>query len=185
MYLLLNFVTFVLFGRVPAVLLCVLAACRDLWNVWATAGIFVVWLTFQSLVAYRQTPELLKERMKPGEGGRVRWTTARAYLVLTMLQWSIRAGLDQRFHWSDIFPLARIGALYHRLGVGNLVSAGEPLLFARSSHSRRTRAAGDPRRAVCLRATSRLRQQRPVVCPERPGAQFAALDCSSSHWRSI
>jgi protein-S-isoprenylcysteine O-methyltransferase Ste14 len=80
-----------------------------LWNVWATAGIFVARLTFQSLAAYRQNPELLKERMKPGAGGRVRWTTARAYLILTMLQWII-AGLDQRFHWSDIVPPAGVVA---------------------------------------------------------------------------
>jgi protein-S-isoprenylcysteine O-methyltransferase Ste14 len=109
MYLLLNLVAFVSAGLVPAVLLFVLAGRWDLWNVWAAAAIFIGWLTLQTLVAYRKNPYLLKERMKPGPGGRVRCTTARAYVVLTILQWVI-AGLDQRFHWSDILPPAGVAA---------------------------------------------------------------------------
>ena len=37
-------------------------------------------------------------------GGRVRLRADRAFVVLSILQW-IMIGLDQRFHWSDIFSL--------------------------------------------------------------------------------
>lgn len=109
MYLLLNLVVFTLVGLVPAVVLCLLAGRWDLWNAWVTAGIFLAWLTFQNLATYRKSPDLLKEKLTPGPGGRVRWTTARAFLVLTLLQWSV-AGLDQRFHWSNSVPPAGVVA---------------------------------------------------------------------------
>ncbi len=109
MYLFLNLVQFTLFGLVPAVVLCALAGRWDLWNVWATAGIFIAWFAFQSLATYRKSPDLLKERLKPGTGGRVRWTVGLATAVLTLVQWSV-AGLDQRFHWSTIVPTAGVGA---------------------------------------------------------------------------
>jgi hypothetical protein len=107
MYLLLNLVTFLFFGLVPAVVFCVLAGRWDVWNAWTTAGVFVAWLTFQTVTAYFTSPDLLKERMRAGPGARVRWTTARAYLVLTLVQWSI-AGLDQRLHWSNFLPPAAV-----------------------------------------------------------------------------
>jgi protein-S-isoprenylcysteine O-methyltransferase Ste14 len=109
MYLLLNLVALMSVGLVPAVLLCLLAGRWDLWNAWVAAGIFVAWVLVQSLVAYRKSPDVLKERVKPGVGGRVRWTTARAFVLLTFLQWGI-AGLDKRFHWSDILPPAGVVA---------------------------------------------------------------------------
>jgi protein-S-isoprenylcysteine O-methyltransferase Ste14 len=109
MYLLLNLVALMSVGLVPAVLLCVLSGRWDLWNVWAAAGMFVAWVLVQSVGAYRQSPDLLKERVKPGVGGRVRWTTARAFVLLTFVQWGI-AGLDQRFHWSDVVPPAGVVA---------------------------------------------------------------------------
>jgi protein-S-isoprenylcysteine O-methyltransferase Ste14 len=107
MYLLLNLVTGVLVGLVPAVVLSVLAGRWDLWNAWTTAGIFVAWATFQALALYRQKPEALKERIRPGTGGRVRLTVGLANEVVTLLVWSI-AGLDQRFHWSTIVPPAGV-----------------------------------------------------------------------------
>ena len=85
-----------------------LAERWDLWNVWAYAGISVVSLAFQTLAIYRQSPGLLKARMKEA-GGRVRLRADRAFVVLSILQWII-AGLDQRFHWSDIVPLAGVVA---------------------------------------------------------------------------
>jgi protein-S-isoprenylcysteine O-methyltransferase Ste14 len=109
MYLLLNMVVFTLFGLIPAVVLCALAGRWDMWNVWATAGIFIAWLNFQTLVVSRKRPDLLKERLTPGPGGRVRWTTARAYLALNLALWII-AGLDQRFHWSNVVPPAGVVA---------------------------------------------------------------------------
>ena len=103
MVLLQNLAAVAFFGLLPAVVLCALAGRWDLWNVWATAVIFVAWITFQSLAIYRKSPEILKERMKLGTGGRVRFPTGIASPVLTMFQWMV-AGLDQRFHWSDVVP---------------------------------------------------------------------------------
>ncbi len=47
--------------------------------------------------------------MEPGAPGRVQWTAAKASLILNILQYII-AGLDQRFHWSDILPPAGVVA---------------------------------------------------------------------------
>jgi len=102
-YLFLNFAAVLAFGLIPAVLLAALAGRWGLWNVWAAAGIFICSLTVQSLALYRQSPDLLKDRMRLESGGSVRWTTARVSIPLTIAQWLI-AGLDQRFHWSDIAP---------------------------------------------------------------------------------
>jgi protein-S-isoprenylcysteine O-methyltransferase Ste14 len=119
MYLVLNLVMFIFVGLVPAVVLCALAGRWDVWNVWATAGVFVAWLTFQTLAEYRISPAILKDRMKLGSGGRVRWTTARAYVALIVPQWII-AGLDHRFHWSDMLPLAVVvaGVVIFAIGWG-------------------------------------------------------------------
>jgi protein-S-isoprenylcysteine O-methyltransferase Ste14 len=109
MYLILNLVTVVLYPLGHAVVLCVLAGRWDLWNVWATAAILIAWLIIQTMAAFRKRLPWLKERVKPGAPGRVRWTAAKASLISNMLQWII-AGLDQRFHWSDILPPAAVVA---------------------------------------------------------------------------
>jgi len=109
-------------GIVAPIVIFGLAGRWDLWNVWVYGGMFVVLFFFQALVVYRKTPDLLKERMKP-PALRPGWTSAntRALLVLAMLilHWSI-AGLDQRFHWSNIVPLAGIvaGLVIVAIGLG-------------------------------------------------------------------
>jgi protein-S-isoprenylcysteine O-methyltransferase Ste14 len=108
MYLLRNLVVVIFLGLVPAVLVCALAGRWDLWNVWTTAGIFLAWNVFQTLVAYRKHPAVLKERMnrmRPGTGGRVHRIAVRALVGVIILQWII-AGLDHRIHWSDRLPSA-------------------------------------------------------------------------------
>jgi protein-S-isoprenylcysteine O-methyltransferase Ste14 len=103
MDLLQNLVAVLFFGLFPAVVLCALAERWDSWNIWATAGIFIAWFTFQTLAIYQKSPEILKERMTLGTGGRVRFPVGLAFVVVNMLQWII-AGLDQRFHWSNTVP---------------------------------------------------------------------------------
>jgi protein-S-isoprenylcysteine O-methyltransferase Ste14 len=109
-------------GVVAPVLIFGLARRWDLWNVWAYGAMFVVLFFFQTLVVYRKTPDLLKERIKP-RTLRPGWTSAntRALLILVMLilHWSI-AGLDQRFHWSNIIPLAGVvaGLVIVAIGLG-------------------------------------------------------------------
>jgi protein-S-isoprenylcysteine O-methyltransferase Ste14 len=109
MFLLLNLLVIVLlFGAISPTVIFGLAGRWDVWNVWAYAGISVVSLAFQTLAIYRQSPDLLKARMKEA-GGRVRLRADRAFVVLSISQWII-AGLDQRFHWSDSVPLVGVVA---------------------------------------------------------------------------
>ncbi len=59
------------------------------------------------------SPELLRERVKPGEGGRDNLALLRVAVAAAFLSQWIVAGLDVgRFHWSDTVPLAlRVVAL--------------------------------------------------------------------------
>jgi protein-S-isoprenylcysteine O-methyltransferase Ste14 len=119
MYLLLNLILGAFFGLVPAVVLCALAGRWDVWNAWAAAGIFVAFATVQALAFYRQSPDLLKARVRPDTGGRVRVPIAIVFVAVYALQWII-AGLDQRFHWSNIVPPAGVvaGVVLFALGWG-------------------------------------------------------------------
>jgi protein-S-isoprenylcysteine O-methyltransferase Ste14 len=108
-YLLVNLVgSLAFFAGLAAVLIFGLAGRLDLWNVWTYLGIVVVALSFQNLAVYRKNPDVLKERMKPGTGGRD-LPLIISYNVMFILHWSI-AGLDQRFHWSDVVTLAGVVA---------------------------------------------------------------------------
>jgi hypothetical protein len=108
-YLALNLLAGVLVGLLPAVLLCVLAGRWDLWNAWVTAGIFVAWAAFQALALHQKSPDLMKVRWKTAVGGRVRLAVGLAFPVANLLAWIV-AGLDQRFHWSNIVPPAGVVA---------------------------------------------------------------------------
>jgi len=124
MALLVNLVgTIAFFGVFAAGLVFGLAGRWDLWNVWAYAGIVVVSLTFQTLAVYRKSPDLLKERMKPGTRGRD-LPLRLAYNVMFIVHWGI-AGLDQRFHWSDVVPQAGVvaGLVIDAIGLGLLTWA--------------------------------------------------------------
>lgn len=72
----------------------------DLPFVWATAAVYVTFMTINMLM---MAPDLLRERLRPGPGGKDR--SERLFLVPVMVgQWII-AGMDiGRFHWSDTVP---------------------------------------------------------------------------------
>jgi protein-S-isoprenylcysteine O-methyltransferase Ste14 len=108
MWLLLNLVAFMSLAVIPAVVISGLAGRWDLWNVWAYLGILFVSFSFQALAHYRKNPDLLKESLKPAAPGRDN-PLRLAVNVMYILHWSI-AGLDQRFHWSDVVPLAGVVA---------------------------------------------------------------------------
>src|SRR5262245_13795771 len=102
MYLLRNLFSFSILSVVAAALIFVPAGRWDLWYVWAYVGIFFVSYSFQSLALYYKSPDLLKERTEPATRGRGS-LVQEGFGVAVILQWII-AGLDQRFHWSDIVP---------------------------------------------------------------------------------
>jgi protein-S-isoprenylcysteine O-methyltransferase Ste14 len=128
-YLLVRLVAFLIFGGVAAGVMFGLAGRSDLWNVWAYVGILVVLLCLNALALYRKDPDLLKERSKQAAPGRVRWTASDAAVVVSILQWVI-AGLDQRFHWSDVVPtygvVAGLGIFAVGWGLGVWVRTVNP-----------------------------------------------------------
>ena len=136
-------------GLIAPVVIFGLAGRWDLWNVWAYAGILLVLWSLQTLVLYRESPDLLKERVKPPPGGRVRWTSARASLVGFILQW-ITAGLDQRFHWSDVVPPAGMvaGLVVFAIGWGLMTWSVlvnpffSPVTRIQAEHEQRVISAG-------------------------------------------
>ncbi len=95
-------------GVISAVLIFALSGRLDLWNVWAYAAIYVAVFSFQDLALFRINRNLLKERYRPSTAGSGQLLVV-AGLGLFVLHWSI-AGLDQRFHWSDIVPPAGVVA---------------------------------------------------------------------------
>jgi protein-S-isoprenylcysteine O-methyltransferase Ste14 len=121
MYLLVTLVqSIVFFGLAPAVVIFLLAGRWDLWNVWTYAVIAIVVQSFQAVALARLSPGLLKERVKPSTRGRNPLAAVGA-ICLFALYWAI-AGLDQRFHWSDIVALAGIvaGLVLFAIGLGLL-----------------------------------------------------------------
>jgi protein-S-isoprenylcysteine O-methyltransferase Ste14 len=100
----------------PPVLFFSLAGRWDLWYVWAYAGILTLVFSFNLLSLYFKNPDLLKERMKP-PSGRAYWTGPIIPAVALLLQPPI-AGLDHRFHWSDIVPLTGVLVGFVMVAIG-------------------------------------------------------------------
>jgi protein-S-isoprenylcysteine O-methyltransferase Ste14 len=72
---------------------------------WVYLAVMIVPGLLFLLLLYRRSPDLIKERLRPGPGEQDKFTIA--ILVLAMVtHWGI-AGLDVgRFHWSGNMPLA-------------------------------------------------------------------------------
>ena len=103
-------------GLIAAALIFALSGRWDLWNVWAYAAIFVAVFSFQDLALFRINRDLLKERYWPSTAGSGQLLVI-AGLAVVLLHWSI-AGLDQRFHWSDVIPPAGVVAGLALLAAG-------------------------------------------------------------------
>lgn len=102
MYLFWAWVSTIVSIALPPVLVFSLAGQWNLWYVWAYAGILALLYSFNILVLHLKKPDLLKERMSP-PSGRAYWTGV-VFPVVQLLLQPIIAGLDHRFHWSDIVP---------------------------------------------------------------------------------
>jgi protein-S-isoprenylcysteine O-methyltransferase Ste14 len=120
-YLLLRLVgTLVIYAVVPALLIFGLAGRGDLWSVWTYLAIIVILYSVQTLALYGKNPDLLKEQMKPsGRELRGRRSLVIGAQLMSLLVFSI-AGLDQRFHWSDVVPPAGVvaGLVFVAMGLG-------------------------------------------------------------------
>ena len=86
---------------------------------WAYLAVFAVLCLAASVAVYLLSPDLVKERVRPGEGEQDR-VTVRA-LNLFMFAQLLLAGLDVgRLHWSATvpFPLQILGLLGFAMGMG-------------------------------------------------------------------
>jgi protein-S-isoprenylcysteine O-methyltransferase Ste14 len=102
-------VSALIFTVVAAGLIFGLAGRWDVWNVWAYVGVHFVSLSLNTLAIYVHSPDVLKERDRPAAPGRAGWTGYPSLVVFLLMQWGL-AGLDQRFHWSDLVPPAGVVA---------------------------------------------------------------------------
>ena len=86
---------------------------------WAYLVVFVVLCVAASAAVYLLSPDLVKERVRPGEGEQDR-VTVRALNLLMFAQFLL-AGLDVgRLHWSATvpFPLQILGLVGFAMGMG-------------------------------------------------------------------
>jgi len=78
----------------------------DWWPAWAALAVMAGWITATAIVIFRFNPDLLAERLGPRKGAKPWDTAIMSLLGLTQLVRYIVAGLDQRYGWTDGFPLA-------------------------------------------------------------------------------
>jgi protein-S-isoprenylcysteine O-methyltransferase Ste14 len=76
------------------------------WQAWAALGVMAVWLAVTGYISIYIQPGLLEERVHPPKGAK-KWDRALLTGIrLSQLARYILAGFDQRYHWTDGFPLA-------------------------------------------------------------------------------
>ncbi len=78
----------------------------DWWAAWALIGVWIAWFTAVDIVILRFNPSLMAERLLPPKGAKA-WDKALVSILrLTELVRYILAGLDQRYGWTEGFPVA-------------------------------------------------------------------------------
>jgi len=84
----------------------------DWWPAWAAIAVWLAWFTAMDIIILRFNPELVAERLSPPKGAKAWDRAILSILRLMQLVRYILAGLDQRYGWTDDFPLAaQISAL--------------------------------------------------------------------------
>jgi protein-S-isoprenylcysteine O-methyltransferase Ste14 len=84
----------------------------DWWPAWAVIAVWVAWFAAEDIIIIRSNPALMAERMSPPRTAKTWDSTLLSILRLVQLARYILAGLDQRFGWTEGFPLAaQIAAL--------------------------------------------------------------------------
>lgn len=76
------------------------------WPAWAALAVMFAWTVATAIVIWRCSPALLAERLGPRKGAKSWDITIISLLGLVQLVRYIVAGLDQRYGWTDGFPLA-------------------------------------------------------------------------------
>lgn len=83
----------------------------DWWPAWVVLGVWAVWFAAKD-ITLRSNPALMVERMSPPRAAKTWDSTILSILRLVQLARYIIAGLDQRYGWTEGFPLAaQIAAL--------------------------------------------------------------------------
>ena len=75
------------------------------WPAWAVIVVWLVWFAAMDIIIFRFNPDLMAERLSPPKGAKNWDRTILSILRLTQLVRYILAGLDQRYGWTDGFPL--------------------------------------------------------------------------------
>jgi protein-S-isoprenylcysteine O-methyltransferase Ste14 len=84
----------------------------DWWPAWAVMAVWLVWFTVEDITLLRFNPGLMAERLIPPKDAKSWDSAILSILRLTQLARYIVAGFDQRYGWTNDFPLtAQIIAL--------------------------------------------------------------------------
>lgn len=84
----------------------------DWWPAWAAIGVWLAFYTAMDILILRFNQDLMAERLTPPKGAKTWDKAIMSILRLLQLVRYILAGLDQRYGWTNGFPLgAQIAAL--------------------------------------------------------------------------
>jgi protein-S-isoprenylcysteine O-methyltransferase Ste14 len=78
----------------------------DWWAAWAAIAVWLAFYIAMDILLLRFNPELMAERLNPPKGAKSWDRIILSLLRITQLVRYILAGLDQRYGWTDGFPIA-------------------------------------------------------------------------------